>query len=87
MHNSIILDLQLVNLSNNQTPLPTTLLYSAMSSNNDELLDDLVGHVLGLRVHGAAIYQSIAHHYLQPHPCQPCFLTMTSSLMIWLGAL
>ena len=58
-----------------------------MSSDNDELSDDLVGHALGLGVRGAAINQPIAHHHLQPHRLQPCPLTMTSSLMIWLGAL
>ena len=58
-----------------------------MSFANDKLFDDLVGHALGLRVRGAGINQLIAYHHLQPHRPQPCPLTMTSSLMIWLGAL
>ena len=33
----------LIGSSNNQAPPPTTLSFSAMSSDNDELSDDLVG--------------------------------------------
>ena len=58
-----------------------------MFSDNDELFDDLVGHALGIGVRGAAIYQPIAHHHLQTPRPQPGSLTMTSFLMIWLGAL
>ena len=77
----------LVNFLNNQASPLTISLFSAMSADNGQLSDDLVGHALGLGVRGAAINQRIAHHHLQPHRLQPCLLTMTSSLMIWLGAL
>ena len=58
-----------------------------MFSDNGKFSDDLVGHVLGLLVRGAAIYQPIAYPHLQSHCFQPSPLTMTSSLMIWLSAL
>ena len=79
--------LYLANSSNNWEPPPTISLFSAMSSANRKLSDDLVGHALGLKVRDAAINQPIAHHHLQPHHPQLCPLTMTSFLMIWLGAL
>ena len=77
----------LVNSSNNRASPPTTSSFLAMFADNGKLFDDLVGHALGLGVRGAAINQPIAHHHLEPHCLQPYLLTMTSSLMIWLGAL
>ena len=38
-----------------------------MFFDNDELFDDLVGHILGLGVLGAAIYQPIVYHHLQTY--------------------
>ena len=35
-----------------------------MYADNGKLSDDLVGHVVGLRVHGAAINHLIAYHHL-----------------------
>ena len=77
----------LVNLLNNRAPPPTTSSFSAIFADNNELSDDLVKHALSLGVRGATINQLIAHHHLQPQHPQPYPLTMTSSLIIWLGAL
>ena len=49
----------LVNLSNNQAPPVTTSSFSAISADNSELSDDLIGHALGLGVRGAAILLSL----------------------------
>ena len=52
-----------------------------------EFFDDLVRLALGLAVSNTTIYQPISHHHLKPHCFQPYPPIMTSSLIIWLGAL
>ena len=49
----------LVNSSNNRAPPLRTSSFLAMSADNGELSDDLVGHALGLGVRGAAILLSL----------------------------
>ena len=52
--NFIVLDPQLVDLSNNQTPPPTISLFSVMFSDNTKLCDNLVEQALGPGVRGAS---------------------------------